>query len=126
MSERIWAYASSLSDWVSRRGLIPETTKATAKRYISDISTARLWGTLFSVALVNFYAAAKAASGSATLQIQAGSLGALIKELAGRNPELAELLPTCSYLLNGEACEDLSQLLLESDNIDVLPQFAGG
>ena len=78
------------------------------------------------MALVNFYAAAKAASGSASLKIEAGSLGALIDELSGRSPELAKLLPTCSYLLNGEACEDLSQLLLEGDNIDVLPQFAGG
>lgn len=78
------------------------------------------------MALVNFYGAAKAASGSATLKIQAGSLGALIEELAGHTPELAKLLPTCSYLLNGEACEDLGQILVEGDNVDVLPQFAGG
>ena len=78
------------------------------------------------MALVNFYGAAKAASGSATLKIQAGSLGALIEELAGRTPELAKLLPTCSCLLNGEACEDLGQILVEGDNVDVLPQFAGG
>ena len=78
------------------------------------------------MALVNFYAAAKAASGCATLKIEAGSLGALIDELSGRSPELAKLLPTCSYLLNGEACEELGQILIEGDNIDVLPQFAGG
>ena len=82
--------------------------------------------TLFLVALVNFYAAAKAASGSASLKIPAGTLGALIDELAGKSPELAKLLPTCSYLLNGEACEDRAQLLVEGDNVDVLPQFAGG
>ena len=103
-----------------------DVSSSREERYISDISTARLWGTLFSVALVNFYAAAKAASGSATLKIEAGSLGALIDELSGRSPELAKLLPTCSYLLNGEACEDLGQILIEGDNIDVLPQFAGG
>ena len=78
------------------------------------------------MALVNFYAAAKVASGSASLKIEAGSLGALIDELSGRSPELAKLLPTCSYLLNGEACDDLGQILIEGDNIDVLPQFAGG
>ena len=78
------------------------------------------------MALVNFYAAAKAASGSATLKIQAGSLGALIEELTGRTPELAKLLPTCSYLLNGESCIELTQALSASDNLDVLPQFAGG
>jgi molybdopterin converting factor small subunit len=78
------------------------------------------------VAIVNFYAAAKAASGSATLKIPAGTLGALIDELTSRSPELAKLLPTCSYLLNGEACEDRGQILVEGDNLDVLPQFAGG
>jgi molybdopterin synthase sulfur carrier subunit len=78
------------------------------------------------MALVNFYAAAKAASGAASLKIEVGSLGALIAELSSRTPELAKLLPTCSYLLNGEACEDLNQILIEGDHIDVLPQFAGG
>jgi molybdopterin converting factor small subunit len=53
-------------------------------------------------------------------------LGALIDELASRNSDLAKLLPTCSYLLNGESCEDLNRVLAEGDNIDVLPQFAGG
>jgi molybdopterin converting factor small subunit len=78
------------------------------------------------VAIVNFYAAAKAATGSATLKIPAGNLGSLIDELALRSPELAKLLPTCSYLLNGEACENPGQILVVGDNIDVLPQFAGG
>ena len=78
------------------------------------------------MAIVNFYAAAKAASGSATLKIPAGSLGALIEELSERSPELAKLLPTCSYLLNGESCQDFGQILVEGDAIDILPQFAGG
>lgn len=78
------------------------------------------------MALVQFYAAAKAAAGAASLKIEANSLGALIEDLASRSPELAKLLPTCSYLLNGATCEDRGQLLVEGDNVDVLPQFAGG
>lgn len=78
------------------------------------------------MAKVNFYAAAKAAAGLATLDIPAKSLGSLIDELSAGNPELAKLLPTCSYLLNSESCEDLEQLLADGDSIDVLPQFAGG
>jgi molybdopterin synthase sulfur carrier subunit len=78
------------------------------------------------MALVNFYAAARAAAGAPTLKIPAGTLGALIADLAGRSPELAKLLPTCSYLLNGKACESMEQPLIEGDNVDVLPQFAGG
>ena len=78
------------------------------------------------MARVNLYAAARAAAGTELLEIGAGTLGALIDELASRNSDLAKLLPTCSYLLNGEACEDPAQILVEGDNIDVLPQFAGG
>jgi molybdopterin converting factor small subunit len=78
------------------------------------------------MAKVNFYAAAKAAAGRSSEEIPAQNLGALINELASRSSELAKLIPTCSYLLNGESCEDLSRVLTESDNVDVLPQFAGG
>lgn len=78
------------------------------------------------MALVNFYAAAKAAAGASTLKIPAGNLGALIQALSEKSPELAKLLPTCSYLLNGESCEAMDQPLIEGDNVDVLPQFAGG
>lgn len=78
------------------------------------------------MALINFYAAARAAAGAPSLKIPAGSMGALIDQLAARSPELAKLLPTCSYLLNGESCENLNQLLVEGDQVDVLPQFAGG
>jgi molybdopterin converting factor small subunit len=78
------------------------------------------------MAKVNFYAAAKAASGRTSEEIPAQSLGALINELTSRSSEMAKLIPTCSYLLNGESCEDLSRVLTEGDNVDVLPQFAGG
>lgn len=78
------------------------------------------------MALINFYAAARAAAGAPSLKIPAGSMEALIDQLAASSPELAKLLPTCSYLLNGESCENLNQLLVEGDQVDVLPQFAGG
>lgn len=78
------------------------------------------------MAKVNFYAAARAAAGTSNLKIPTGSLGALIVELQTRNPELAKLLPTCSYLLNGESCQSMNTPLVDGDNVDVLPQFAGG
>jgi molybdopterin converting factor small subunit len=78
------------------------------------------------MAIVNFYAAAKAAAGTTTLKLPAGTMGALIEELAARNSDLSKLLPTCSFLLNGQSCEDKEQILIEGDAIDVLPQFAGG
>ena len=78
------------------------------------------------MARVNLYAAARAAAGAELLEIEASTLGILIEKLTSKNSELAKLLPTCSYLLNGESCEDLNRVLAEGDNIDVLPQFAGG
>ena len=78
------------------------------------------------MAKVNFYAAAKAAAGNSAEEIDATSLGDLVKVLTERSPELAKLIPTCSYLVNGESCQELTQVLTSDDNIDVLPQFAGG
>lgn len=78
------------------------------------------------MAQVNLYAAARAAAKSATLNISANSMASLVADLKSRNPELAKLLPTCSYLLNGESCDADDRRLIESDVVDVLPQFAGG
>ncbi len=77
------------------------------------------------MAEVNLYAAAKAAAGSASLSIEATDLAALITKLNSIG-DLAKLLPTCSYLINGIAPSDQKQALEKSDVVDVLPQFAGG
>ena len=78
------------------------------------------------MALVNFYAAARQAAGSSILTIPVEDLGGLTKHLGAMNEALEKLIPTCSYLLNGESCQDPSQVLNEHDVVDVLPQFAGG
>ena len=77
------------------------------------------------MAEVNLYAAAKAAAGSASLSIEAADLSELIAQLSSIG-DLAKLLPTCSYLINGIAPSDQKQALEKSDVVDVLPQFAGG
>ena len=78
------------------------------------------------MALVNFYAAARQAAGSSSQKIPAGDLSALIDHLVAINSELAKLIPTCSFLINGTAAESNDQILVEGDVVDVLPQFAGG
>lgn len=78
------------------------------------------------MALVNFYAAARQAAGSSSQKIPAGNLSALIDHLVAINSELAKLIPTCSFLINGTATESNDQILVEGDVVDVLPQFAGG
>lgn len=37
-----------------------------------------------------------------------------------------ELLPSCSYLVNGKAARGLEKLVTDADTVDVLPRFAGG
>jgi len=76
--------------------------------------------------MVNLYAAARSAMGQAKFHSEASTLNELIYTLSSQNEAMKKLLPTCSYLLNSQACHDLSQSLLEHDEIDVLPQFAGG
>jgi molybdopterin converting factor small subunit len=78
------------------------------------------------VAKVNFYASAKAAVGTPELELSAVTLGELISNLSQINENMAKLLPTCSYLLNGQSCSLSDQVLTNTDNVDVLPQFAGG
>jgi len=75
---------------------------------------------------VNFYAAARQAAGGHSQQLPSKDLGSLLEQLTAINGELAKLIPTCSFLVNGTACEDKSQLLKDGDVVDVLPQFAGG
>jgi molybdopterin converting factor small subunit len=78
------------------------------------------------MAQVNLYASARAALGQSQVELSAENLGDLIEALGVKNEKLAKLLPTCTYLLNGIACEDMGREILQSDQIDVLPQFAGG
>ena len=78
------------------------------------------------MAQVNLYASARAALGQSQVELTAASLGELLAALGAKNVKLAKLLPTCTYLLNGIACEDMEHKILQGDQIDVLPQFAGG
>jgi sulfur-carrier protein len=78
---------------------------------------------------VRYFAAAEAAAGSDSeeLTVRAGvTVGDLVEELSGRNPELARVLLRCSYLCDGVAVHDKAQPLHCGNTIDVLPPFAGG
>jgi sulfur-carrier protein len=78
---------------------------------------------------VRYFAAARAAAGSDSEEhtVRAGvTVGELVDELSGRNPELARVLLRCSYLCDGLAVRDKAQPLQPGNTIDVLPPFAGG
>jgi len=78
------------------------------------------------VAIVNFYAAARAASGVSESQIDGATLGEVIASASTKYPKLSAILPGCSYLING-AAESNSDIKVKTDDfIDILPRFAGG
>ena len=78
------------------------------------------------MAIVNYYAAARAAAGVSESQISGDTLGEVIATASSRHPQLDAILPGCSYLVNGSAQSDLSAEINVDDVIDVLPRFAGG
>jgi molybdopterin synthase sulfur carrier subunit len=73
------------------------------------------------VVTLRFFAAARAAVGSNTVEVAAGSnLGSTLDAFA------APVLGRCSFLVNGIATTDRAVLLADGDTVDVLPPFAGG
>jgi len=78
------------------------------------------------MAIVNFYAAARAAAGVSESQVSGDTLGEIIATASSQHPQLDAILPGCSYLVNGSAQSDLSTEISTDDVVDVLPRFAGG
>jgi sulfur-carrier protein len=78
------------------------------------------------MAIVNYYAAARAAAGVSESQVSGDTLGEVIATASSQHPQLDAILPGCSYLVNGSAQSDLSAEINVDDVIDVLPRFAGG
>ena len=76
---------------------------------------------------VNLFAAAKAAAGSTTLTVAAGTLGEVIGQLVAHSPAMAKVVPQCSFLVDGlVAHSPVDTLVPAGSEVDVLPPFAGG
>ena len=78
------------------------------------------------MAIVNFYAAARAACGVSESQIEGATLGEVIASASIEHPQLIAILPGCSYLVNGAAESNNDVKVSAGDVIDILPRFAGG
>jgi len=78
------------------------------------------------MAKVNFYAAARAASGVSESEIDGSTLGEVIASATAKYPQLVAILPGCSYLVNGAAESNNNVKINAEDVIDILPRFAGG
>jgi molybdopterin converting factor small subunit len=78
------------------------------------------------MATVNFYAAARAASGVSESRIDGSTLSEIIASASAAHPHLIAILPGCSYLVNGMSESNLNFQINNDDVIDILPRFAGG
>lgn len=83
-------------------------------------------GQVTLMAIVNFYAATRAATGINMKVIAGNTLGDVIANAIVEFPQLASIIPRCSYLVNENTSIDLAKVITDHDVIDVLPQFAGG
>jgi molybdopterin converting factor small subunit len=76
---------------------------------------------------IRYFAGARAAAGTATEIVDAGSVKELVALLEERHGEpLARILGACSLLVDGLACHEPGTELLRTSTVDVLPPFAGG
>ena len=79
---------------------------------------------------VRYFAGARAAAGRTeeTVSVQAGStISDVIATLSTRHGEpLQRVLTAASYLVDGVAVRDKSNVVTDSIQLDVLPPFAGG
>jgi len=76
---------------------------------------------------VRYFAAARAAAGTAQEAVPAASLAGLLGAVVDRHGEgLALVLKRCSYLVDGLAVHAPDTALPAGATVDVLPPFAGG
>jgi molybdopterin synthase sulfur carrier subunit len=89
---------------------------------------------------VRYFAAARTAAGVTEETLQVGSVepdgdkgdlattvGAVVTEITVRHgPDLARVLPRCSFLLDEVAVHGVSTPVRDGQALDVLPPFAGG
>jgi molybdopterin converting factor small subunit len=74
---------------------------------------------------VRLFAVARAKAGTELISCEPGSLASIIESLKAHG-ELANVLPQCSYLVDGLAPSDINQNISAGSTVDVLPRFAGG
>jgi molybdopterin converting factor small subunit len=74
---------------------------------------------------VRYFAAAAERAGTDEERRSEPSLAALRAAIVGDHPGLADVLPRCAVLVDGERA-DTDRPLTGTELIDVLPPFAGG
>jgi molybdopterin converting factor small subunit len=79
------------------------------------------------VTTVRYFAAAAEAAGTNAESFPAASLGELRRLMvAAHGGDFDRVLSRCSLLVNGTRSEAVGTPLADTDQVDVLPPFAGG
>ncbi len=78
------------------------------------------------MARVRYFAGAAEAAGTEEETIDGASVDAVLDAAETAHPRLAEVLPRCSVLVDGQFATDRDAPLAVSAVVDVLPPFAGG
>jgi molybdopterin converting factor small subunit len=78
------------------------------------------------VAVVRYFAGARAAAGTSEERLVAATLGELIAVVGARGERIASVLAGSSFLVDGLSCHDRAAPLPGDCTVDVLPPFAGG
>lgn len=75
---------------------------------------------------MRMYAAARAAAKVEQIEVTTGTLAEILDKLIEEFPDLANVIPQCSFLVNEAACRDQMTPIIGGSLIDILPRFAGG
>jgi molybdopterin converting factor small subunit len=78
------------------------------------------------VVTVNFYASAKALVGVPTLQVESDTFEKILDKLKKDYPNLNKILPSCTFLVDGNLVKNSDLMINSGSNVDILPAFAGG
>ena len=78
------------------------------------------------MALVRYFAGARAAAGVSEEKLAATTLDDLVAAVGARGDRMASVLAVSSFLVDGLACHDRAAALPSDCTVDVLPPFAGG
>ncbi len=78
------------------------------------------------MARVRYFAGAAEAAGTDEETIDGTSVASVLDAAEAAHPGLAEVLPRCSVLVDGQFATDRDAPLAVSAVLDVLPPFAGG
>ena len=95
----------------------------------ADIDPGNLATPARGMVTVRFWAAARAAAGVSSAEIAAGALPGVLRDVTTKYPQLSELLPRCSVLVDGIAVGRgavASTVPGSGAVIEILPPFAGG